>query len=103
MEAARALGMTHAQALRYVVLPQALRLTIAPVTNDFVSLLKDSSIVSIITMVELTKVFGELALLNFDFIGLGLLTAFVYLLLGLPFVYFARYVERRYAPSRFNA
>lgn len=100
MEAARALGMARFQALRHIILPQALRLTIPPVTNDFVSLLKDSSIVSIITMVELTKTFGELAMINFDFIGLGLLTALLYLLLGAPFVYTARYIERRFATGR---
>jgi polar amino acid transport system substrate-binding protein len=95
MEAAFALGMTRWQALRHVILPQALRLTIPPVTNDFVALLKDSSIVSIIGMVELTLKSKELSLMTFDFIGIGLLTAVIYFLLGLPFVRLARYAERR--------
>ncbi|MEJ7596698.1 MAG: ABC transporter substrate-binding protein/permease [Kofleriaceae bacterium] len=54
-EAARALGMGPAQTLRHVLVPQALRLALPPMTNDFVSLLKDSSLVSVITVIELTK------------------------------------------------
>jgi polar amino acid transport system substrate-binding protein len=54
-EAALALGMSRGQTLRYVVLPQALRVVISPVTNDFIAMFKDSSIVSVITMVELRR------------------------------------------------
>jgi polar amino acid transport system substrate-binding protein len=54
-EAAKALGMAPTQTLRHVLLPQALRLALPPMTNDFVSLLKDSSLVSVITVIELTK------------------------------------------------
>src|SRR5581483_4009028 len=55
LEAARTLGLSEFQILRYVRAPQALRLALAPMTNDFVALLKDSSLVSVITVVELTK------------------------------------------------
>jgi polar amino acid transport system substrate-binding protein len=96
MEAALALGLTRYQALRYVVVPQALRLVIPPVTNDFIALFKDSSIVSVITMVELTKIYGQLAATYFDYIGAGLVAALLYLLMGLPFVRIARWAERRY-------
>ncbi|TAM83945.1 MAG: transporter substrate-binding domain-containing protein [Acidobacteria bacterium] len=95
MEAALSLGMTRAQALQHVILPQAMRLAIPPVTNDFISLFKDSSIVSVITMVELTKVYGELASTYYDYIGVGLLTAAIYFLLGLPFVRLARWAEEK--------
>jgi polar amino acid transport system substrate-binding protein len=95
MEAARALGMTHWQALRYVILPQSLRLVLPPVTNDFISLLKDSSLVSVITMVELTKVYTQIAATTFDYFGTGLIVATLYLLLGLPFVRLARWIERK--------
>src|SRR6185312_9244261 len=54
-EAAKALGMRPREILRHVLLPQALRLALPPMTNDFVSLLKDSSLVSVITVIELTK------------------------------------------------
>jgi polar amino acid transport system substrate-binding protein len=93
MEAARALGLTQWQALRYVVLPQAVRIALPPITNDFISLLKDSSLVSVITMVELTKVYTQVSATTFDYFGTGLIVAALYLLLGLPFVRLARWVE----------
>jgi His/Glu/Gln/Arg/opine family amino acid ABC transporter permease subunit len=95
MEAARALGMTHWQALRYIILPQSFRLVLPPVTNDFISLLKDSSLVSVITMVELTKVYTQVSAATFDYFGTGLIVAAIYLLLGLPFVRLARWAERK--------
>jgi polar amino acid transport system substrate-binding protein len=100
MEAALSLGLTRAQALRYVVVPQAMRLVIPPVTNDFIALFKDSSIVSVITMVELTKVYGQLASTYYDYIGVGLLTAAIYFLMGLPFVRLARWAEARLASDK---
>ncbi|MGE4131575.1 MAG: ABC transporter substrate-binding protein/permease [Bdellovibrionales bacterium] len=93
MDASRALGMTHQQSLRHIVIPQALRLVIPPVTNDFIALLKDSSLVSVITMVELTSTYGQLASTYFDYLGIGLLTAAVYFLIGLPFVRLSRKLE----------
>jgi polar amino acid transport system substrate-binding protein len=100
MEAARALGMTHLQALRYVIIPQAMRLVIPPVTNDFIALLKDSSLVSVITMVELTKAYTQLASIHYDYLGIGLLAAAMYFLIGLPFVRLARLAERRFNPDQ---
>ena len=100
MEAALSLGMTQMQALRYVIIPQAIRTCLPPVTNDFISLFKDSSIVSVITMVELTKVYGELASTYYDYIGIGLLTAAIYFLIGWPFVYLSRWLERRLPGGR---
>src|SRR5207249_3897236 len=99
-EAAFALGMTRWQSLQHIVIPQAVRLVIPPMTNDFISLLKDSSLVSVITMVELTKVYGQLASTYYDYFGVGLLTAAIYFLLGLPFVRLARWAEARMAVDR---
>jgi polar amino acid transport system substrate-binding protein len=96
-EAALALGMTRWQAMREVILPQAIRIVIPPITNDFISLLKDSSLVSIITMVDLTKTYGQISAAYYDYLGPGILVAVIYLLLGLPFVRFARYTEKRLA------
>ncbi|MDR1482069.1 MAG: ABC transporter substrate-binding protein/permease [Synergistaceae bacterium] len=96
-EAALALGMTRWQAMREVILPQAIRVVIPPITNDFISLLKDSSLVSIITMVDLTKAYGQLAAAYYDYFGPGIMVALIYLILGLPFVKFSRYAERRLA------
>jgi polar amino acid transport system substrate-binding protein len=99
MEAAQALGMSQMQALRYVILPQAMRLVIPPVTNDFIALLKDSSLVSVITMVELTKAYSQLASIHYDYLGIGLLAAGMYFLVGLPFVRLARLAERHFTPG----
>jgi polar amino acid transport system substrate-binding protein len=94
-EAAQALGMSRWQTLRHVVLPQALRVVIPPVTNDFIAMFKDSSIVSVITMVELTKVYGMLAMSTYDYIGLGLMTAAIYFALSYPASLFADRLEKR--------
>jgi polar amino acid transport system substrate-binding protein len=94
-EAAQALGMSRWQTLRHVVLPQALRVVIPPVTNDFIAMFKDSSIVSVITMVELTKVYGMLAMSTYDYIGLGLMTAGIYFALSYPASLFADRLEKR--------
>jgi polar amino acid transport system substrate-binding protein len=98
-EAALALGMTQWQMLQHVVLPQALRLVIPPVTNDFIAMFKDSSIVSVITMVELTKVYGMLAMSTYDYIGLGLMTAGIYFSLSYPASIFANWLERKLSKS----
>lgn len=100
MEASLALGLSRWQALRHVVLPQALRLVIPPVTNDFIAMFKDSSIVSVITMVELTKVYGMLAMSTYDYIGLGLMTAAIYFALSYPASLFAHWLERRLRHDR---
>jgi polar amino acid transport system substrate-binding protein len=97
LDAALALGLTRVQTIRKIVLPQAVRLVIPPVTNDFIALLKDSSLVSVITMVELTKVYGQLASTYYDYIGIGILTALVYLALGLPIARLSRFLETRLA------
>ncbi|MEG1823801.1 MAG: ABC transporter substrate-binding protein/permease [Cloacibacillus sp.] len=96
-ESALALGMTRWQAMQQVILPQAVRVVIPPITNDFISLLKDSSLVSIITMVDLTKVYGQVSATYYDYFGPGIIVAVIYLLLGLPFVRFARHTEKRLA------
>lgn len=99
-EAAQALGMTRKQYVRHIILPQAMRMIIPPVTNDFIAMFKDSSIVSVITMVELTKVYGMLAMSTYDYIGLGLMTAAIYFALSYPASIFANYLERRLAYER---
>lgn len=100
MDASQALGMNWFQSLRHIILPQAIRVVIPPVTNDFIALLKDSSLVSVISMVELTTVYGQLASTYFDYLGLGILTACVYFVIGLPFVRLSRYFENQLTTSR---
>ncbi len=94
-QAAYALGLTQSKTLRLVIVPQAIRFVLPPLTNDFIALLKDSSLVSALTMVELTGAYHRLATETFDYFGAGLLVALIYLLLGLPFVRLARWTEER--------
>ena len=75
--------------------PQAMRVAIPPVTNDFIALLKDSSLVSLVTLTELTKTYMNLANAMRDHLGLGLVVAVWYLALGLPFARLARWAEAR--------
>jgi polar amino acid transport system substrate-binding protein len=94
-EAAAALGLTRWQTLRHVVAPQALRIAIPPMTNDVIALLKDSSLVSIVTLTELTKTYSNLASSMRDHLGLGVVVALWYLALGLPLARVGRAVEAR--------
>jgi polar amino acid transport system substrate-binding protein len=94
-EAAKALGMRPRQILRHVLLPQALRLALPPMTNDFVSLLKDSSLVSVITVIELTKEMQISAADLRSWLIPGIACAAFYLLLSFPLSELARLLERR--------
>ncbi|MFL5319739.1 MAG: ABC transporter substrate-binding protein/permease [Myxococcaceae bacterium] len=93
LEAAKVLGLNRWLTLRHVVGPQALRVSLPPMTNDFIALLKDSSLVSLVTLTELTRTYSNLANSMRDHLGLGLLVAIMYLLLGLPFAHLARRAE----------
>jgi polar amino acid transport system substrate-binding protein len=98
-EAALALGMSRWLALRRIVLPQALRVALPGVANDFIALLKDSSLVSVITVVELTKQMTITAVDVRGWLGPGLLCAGLYLALSYPLSRLARRLERRLAPA----
>ncbi|MCX7713638.1 MAG: ABC transporter substrate-binding protein/permease [Chthoniobacterales bacterium] len=100
MEAAQALGMSQLQALYYVIIPQSFRLVLPPVTNDFISLLKDSSLVSMVTLLDLTGVYNRIATQTFDYFGTGIVIAVIYLLIGLPFVRLARSTEEKLAGAK---
>lgn len=95
LEASWSLGLSTWQALRHVVGPQAMRVAIPPATNDFIALLKDSSLVSLVTLTELTKTYLNLANATRDHLGLGILVALWYLAIGLPFSWLARRAEAR--------
>ena len=81
-------------ALRHVIVPQAFSFVLPPMTNDFIALLKDSSLASLVTIVELTKTYTLLANSHFDFFGTGMMVALFYLIIGLPFAYVAHCAER---------
>jgi polar amino acid transport system substrate-binding protein len=97
LEAGRTLGLSEWQIFRLVRAPQALRLALAPMTNDFVALLKDSSLVSVITVVELTKQTAIYATNIGSWVVPGALCALVYLAFSLPLARFARGLERRWS------
>jgi len=94
LEAGRILGLSERQVLTLVRGPQAFRLALAPMTNDFVALLKDSSLVSVLTVLELTK---QIFATNIgSWVVPGLLCATLYLLMSLPLAALARRLERRW-------
>ncbi len=93
-EAGLSLGMTRGQVYRRILIPQALRRLLPPVTNDFIALFKDSSLVSIIAIVELTKTYNMLAVSTMKFLELGLLTAALYLMMSLPLSWLSARLER---------
>jgi polar amino acid transport system substrate-binding protein len=100
LEAARILGFSEVQILRLVRAPQAFRLALAPMTNDFVALLKDSSLVSVITVVELTKQTQIFATNIGSWAVPGALCAALYLALSLPLAHLARRLEAQWrAPT----
>jgi polar amino acid transport system substrate-binding protein len=95
LEAALSLGMTQTLALRRVVFPQAFRISLPAVTNDFIALFKDSSIVSVIAMVELTKTYGILAATTLRYFELGVIVAVLYFGMSYPLSVVARRLEKR--------
>jgi polar amino acid transport system substrate-binding protein len=97
IEAAHALGMTGALTLRRVILPQAFRFSLPGVANDFIALLKDSSLVSVITVVELTKRMTIAAVDLADWAGPGALCALLYFSMSYPLSRVARRLEAHLA------
>ena len=96
LEAAQTLGFSERQVLTLIRGPQAFRLALAPMTNDFVALLKDSSLVSVLTVVELTKQTQIFATNLGSWVIPGILCAALYLAMSLPLAAFARRLERRW-------
>jgi polar amino acid transport system substrate-binding protein len=94
VEAARAMGMSGALTLRRVVLPHAARFSLPGVANDFIALLKDSSLVSVITVVELTKRMTIAAVDGRSWLVPGVLCAALYLVMSYPLSLLARRFER---------
>lgn len=100
MEAALSLGMTRRLALRRVILPQAFRHALPNVTNDFIALLKDSSLVSVITVVELTKQMTITAIDVRTWVGPGLMCAALYFAMSYPLGLLSRRLERKLEGER---
>jgi polar amino acid transport system substrate-binding protein len=96
LEASRTLGFSELQTLRLIRGPQAFRIALAPMTNDFVALLKDSSLVSVLTVVELTKQTQVFATNLGSWLIPGAVCAGLYLAMSLPLAALARALERRW-------
>ena len=98
MEAARSLGMSYWQAMRRIILPQTFRRVVPPLTNEGISLLKDSSLVSVIGLTELARTGQELASRYAAPLTIWPLVALLYLALTFPLTRVAEYLERRWRP-----
>lgn len=95
MEAALALGMSKWQALGRIIVPQAVRIVIPAVTNDFIALFKDTSVCSVITIVELTKQYSMLGNSTDGMFEFALATAAIYMMMSVPLSVFSRWSERK--------
>jgi polar amino acid transport system permease protein len=96
-EAGMALGFTHIQSLRLVILPLALRIGLPALANNYVSLLKNTALVSIIGVVELTFVAQDVIADKFNYLEMYATIAVVYLVLIFGLTWFLRKIESRYA------
>lgn len=102
MEAARSLGMSNGQAMRYVILPQAVRRVLPPLGNDFVAMLKDSSLVSVLGVQDITQLGKLYATGTFRFFETYNVVAFLYLVMTIALSLLVRYLEKR-MPQRSNS
>lgn len=99
MEAALSLGMSYVQAMRRVILPQALRRLLPPMGNEFITLMKDTSLVSIICITELLRQGDLLSNSTFRSMEIYLTVAAIYLILTTIFIYIIGRLEKRLAIS----
>lgn len=95
LEAARAVGFTRSQTIRYVVAPQLMARTLPALTGQAASIIKDSSLLSVIAVIELTQTMREISATNYNFFGCFLLLGALYLCLTLPIMFVSRYFEKR--------
>jgi polar amino acid transport system substrate-binding protein len=94
-EAALALGMSNTLKLRRIIVPQAVRIVIPTVTNDFIALFKDTSVCSILTLTELTKRYSILSNSVGGVVEFGLATALLYMAMSLPLSWLSRSMEKK--------
>ena len=99
MEAGRSLGMTSAQTMRYVILPQAFRRVLPPLAGQFINLIKDSSLVSVISITDLTKAGREVVSSTFSPFEVWFTVALLYLVLTGTLSFLVRRLEVKYARS----
>ena len=100
MEAARSLGMNYFQAMRFVIFPQALRIILPPVGNEFITLLKDSSLVSVVAVADITRRGREFMAANFIPVQTWVMVALLYLVLTLFSARIVNWIERKTSLER---
>ena len=96
MEAGRSLGMTWMQTMRYIIVPQAFKRVIPPLGNEFIAMLKDSSLVSVIGFEELTRRGQLITAKTYGSFEIWMSVAVIYLVMTLTISRFVAYLERRY-------
>ena len=95
IEAARALGLSRTQCAISVELPQMVSRILPALTGQFASIIKDSSLLSVIAVIELTQTMREISATNYNFFGCFLLLGALYLCLTLPIMFISRYFEKK--------
>ena len=96
IESARALGLSERQIFLYIIFPQAIKNILAPISGQLANLIKDSSLLSVIALNELTQSIQEVNSYIFATLEGYIVLAFAYLILTLPIGVFSRYLERKY-------
>lgn len=100
MEAGRSLGLTHSQTMLYVILPQAFKRVLPPLAGQFINLIKDSSLVSVISLTDLTKAGREIVSSTFSPFEVWFSIALLYLVLTASLSFCVRRLEVKYAHSQ---
>ena len=99
-EAGASLGMSPFRIFRRIILPQAVKVILPPMTNDFVALFKDTSVVSVIAVSELMKMYQIMAADHLQYVEIGVTTMVLYLVMSVPLAQLSRYLERRWGKGR---
>jgi len=102
MEAGRSLGLTWAQTMRYIIVPQAFRQVVPPLGNEFIALLKDSSLVSVIGFEELTRRGQLIIARTYASVEIWACVAIIYLVMTISISRLVSYLERRLAADDQN-
>lgn len=97
MEGARSTGMTYWQAMRYIILPQAFKIVIPPLGNQFVNLVKNSSVLAFVAGFDLMYQANAIASTTFDTINSYLVVGVLYLIITLPISYYMQHLEKKLA------
>ena len=96
-EGARSVGMTYWQAMRYIILPQAVKIVIPPLGNQFINLVKNSSVLAFVAGFDLMYQANSIVSATFDTINSYFVVGLLYLIITLPLSYYMRYLEKRTA------